>query len=232
MDRASSFRRVIAELDHFDVPNLDVIAYDRRGYGESLHQRPAESFDDHVDDLFTVIGDAPAVVVGHSLGGDVALAAAAHRPDLVLSVVAYEPPMPWQPWWPADTAGGAAVAAKESPEDAAEAFVRRMVGDKVWDRLPPSVKEQRRAEGRALMAELLAVQNTAVVDPAKVTVPVVLGVGGNGRDHHQLNTRKLVEMLPDALLVEIPGAAHGAHLSHPKPFAELIRMAVTRASAG
>jgi pimeloyl-ACP methyl ester carboxylesterase len=219
MDRASSFRRVIAELT-----DLDVTAYDRRGYGDAVARGPAGSFADHVDDLLDVIGGRPSVVAGHSLGGDVALAAAVRSPDVVRAVVAYEPPMPWQPWWPSDTAGGAAAA--ERPEDAAEAFVRRMVGDDVWYRLPPSTKAQRRAEGPALIAELLAVQTTAVVDPAAVTVPVVLGVGGNGRDHHQLNTRKLVDLLPDAELTVIDGAFHGAHLSHPKQFAGLIRRAM------
>src|SRR5205807_3791084 len=225
MDRASSFRRVIAALGDIDG---DVVAYDRRGYGDAVERGPAQQFDDHVDDLLERIGDRPSVVAGHSLGGTIALAAAVRAPEMVRAAVAFEPPMPWQPWWPADTAGGAAIGAVDDPEGAAEAFVRRMVGDEVWNRLPPSTRQQRRAEGPALLAASVAVQTTAVVDPAAVTVPVVLGVGGRGRDHHQRNVRRLVTLIPDCELVTIAGAAHGAHLSHPEGFAGLVRRALDR----
>jgi pimeloyl-ACP methyl ester carboxylesterase len=39
----------------------------------------------------------------------------------------------------------------------------------------------------------------------------------------------LVEHTPGAELVDIPGAAHGAHLTHPDAFAAFIRRVLARA---
>ena len=47
-----------------------------------------------------VIDGRPAVVFGHSFGGDIALAAAERHPQLVRAVGTYEAPMSWEPWWP------------------------------------------------------------------------------------------------------------------------------------
>src|SRR5207237_1179460 len=121
MDRSTSFHRVMSFL-----PDCSVIAYDRRGYARSRFASPAaESLADHVDDLLEVLDGRPAVVVGHSYGGDVALGAAVRRPDLVRAVAAFEAPMPWRPEWPADTAGNEALRAALSSGDsvaAVEAF--------------------------------------------------------------------------------------------------------------
>ena len=43
-------------------------------------------------DLVTIVGGRPAVLVGHSYGGDVALGAAAAAPEVVRAVGVYEPP--------------------------------------------------------------------------------------------------------------------------------------------
>ena len=70
MDRNTSFARVAEAL----APS-PIVRYDRRGYGRS---RPAGTgpLAAHVDDLVAILGDDPAVVVGHSYGGLVALGAA------------------------------------------------------------------------------------------------------------------------------------------------------------
>ena len=46
-----------------------------------------------------------ALVFGHSYGGNVALAAAARHPELVVAVAVYETPLSWLDWWPGTTAG-------------------------------------------------------------------------------------------------------------------------------
>ena len=128
----------------------------------------------NVDDLVALLGERPAVVFGHSLGGDVALAAAQRHPGLIRAVGAYEPPMPWEPWWPESTAGSEAIerAEKAGTEEAAETFMRRMVGDELWKRLPATSRGERRAEGEALVGELVAMRDTAPYDPAAIEVPV------------------------------------------------------------
>ena len=88
-----------------------VVRYDRRGYGRATPHAGPFTIAAHVDDLLHLLDERPAVLVGHSLGGDIVLAAAARRPDLALGVSAFEPPMPWTDWWPRDSASAEAVAA-------------------------------------------------------------------------------------------------------------------------
>jgi pimeloyl-ACP methyl ester carboxylesterase len=226
LDRSAAFARVQRHL-----ADLRVVRYDRRGYGHSLALGPAPSFATQVDDLEGVVGDEPAVVVGHSLGGVIALALAQRRPDLVRAVVAYESPMSWRPWWPRATAGSTAMAADADAPAAAERFMRRMVGDERWEALPERTRAQRRAEGPALVAELRSVRDPdhPPYEPELVTVPVVAAHGTESVAHHQQTARALDEEAPHAELVTVEGASHGVHLSHPAELARLARLALARA---
>ena len=226
MDRSTSFGRVTRQL-----PDLHVVAYDRLGYGRSPTDRPHETLAGHAADLLDVIDGRRCAVVGHSYGGDVALVAAIERPDLVVAVGAFEAPMPWQPWWPAQSAGGAATAAA-SPEDGAEAFMRRVVGDRVWARLPRATREARRAEGPTLLAEMLSIRGPAPFDPAEVKVPVVAGYGTTSESRHQESAARLGDAVPDGELHAIEGAGHGAHMSHPAEFAAFVRRVIERGGLG
>ncbi len=73
-----------------------VVTYDRRGTGRSGRDEwPGNGADQHADDaaaLLAELATAPAVVVGVSSGGVVALALAARHPGAVDRVVAWEPP--------------------------------------------------------------------------------------------------------------------------------------------
>lgn len=224
LDRSSAFARTAREL-----AELTTIRYDRRGYGRSLASGVCRRFEEQVSDLASVVGEEPAVVAGHSLGGVVGLAFAARHPDLVTAVVAYEAPMPWLEWWPSNTAGGTALADGAEAE-AAERFMRRIVGDDTWESLPERTKAQRRAEGPALVAELRSLRppNPAPYDPAALSMPVVAAHGGRSRAHHQRSARMLADAAPHGELHVIHAAQHGAHLSHPADFADLVRVAVAR----
>jgi pimeloyl-ACP methyl ester carboxylesterase len=223
MDRSSSFARVAKHLDGYRV-----VRYDRRGYGRSLAVGPPASFDDQVADLLEVFDaevTVPAVIFGHSYGGTIGLAVAQREPDRVAAVVAYECPLPWMPWWPGDSAGGRAVASREDPEAAGEAFMRRMVGDRRWERLPPSSREARRAEGPTLVAEIAQLRppHPVPVDLAAVRVPVVAAHGTDGADYHHRAAETVAEEVPGARLVVVEGAGHGVHLTHPLEVARLVR---------
>ncbi len=227
LDRSAAFARVQRHLE-----DLRVLRYDRRGYARSLALGPAASFAVQVDDLQAVVGDRPAVIVGHSLGGVIALAFAQRRPDLVQAVVAYEAPRSWTTWWPAATAGSVAVSAGDDAEAAAERFMRRMIGDDRWERLPERTKHQRRAEGAALVAELRSLRDPEhpPYEPAKVLVPVLAAHGTTSASHHRRTVEELAAQAPHAELVVVDGAGHGVHLTHAAALAALARRALDRAA--
>jgi pimeloyl-ACP methyl ester carboxylesterase len=218
MDRASSFGRVQGHLG-----DAEVITYDRRGYAGSAGRAPTTVFEDQIDDLVEVLDHRPVVALGHSLGGTIVLGAASRYPELIVGAVIWEAPMPWLEWWPTTTAGRVAAADGRPPEDVAESFVRRLVGDRVWDRLPPSTRTQRRSEGPALVAEMRAVWAGAPWEPASITMPVIVGCGAEGLAHQRRGSAELAAALPHGELVEIDGCGHGAHLSHPSELAGLLR---------
>ncbi len=232
LDRSASFGRILRRL-----ADLPVLTYDRRGYGRSRAVVPvAASLDEHADDLLAVIGDRPAVVVGHSFGGLVALDAVLRRDRVgrMVAVGAYEPPLPWSPIWaPGATAGPPSstlrAAGDVDPGAAAERFFRRVVGRDAWDRLPERARAMRRAEGPALVAELAAVRVAeAPFDVGAMTVPAIFGRGSRATDRHRQGVDWLVEHTPASTLVDIEGAGHGAHLTHPDAFAELVRLVAAR----
>lgn len=217
MDRSTSFTRLMARLADWTV-----LSYDRRGYARSAHLGPPESFTDQVNDLLEVLDGQPAVAFGHSLGGDIVLATEARFPGSLTAAVVWEPPQPWMPFWPAESTTRGA-GSELDPEDRAEWFMRRMVGDRIWERLPSATRRQRRAEGHTLNAELASLAGEPVFDPSRVGVPVLVGRGGRSRVHQRRGARELAAALPDGELVEIAGSGHGAHLSHPAEVAGLIR---------
>jgi lipase len=236
LDRASSFARVVRRLD-----DLHTLAYDRRGYDRSRVLPVHDSIDGHIDDLLAVVDGRPAVVIGHSYGGVIALGAALSEAGKgsILSLGAYEPPLPWLGFrrnTPGAGAGSGSGTVRDADEDAAEAaerFFRRMVGDSAWERLPDEVKAERRADGPALVAELGAIRlEQPPFDPNELAVPAVFGRGGASLPHHRAAVAWLVENVRDSVLIEIPGAAHGAHLTHPDAFADLARTALVRAGRG
>jgi pimeloyl-ACP methyl ester carboxylesterase len=225
MDRATSFAKVARRL-----ADLEVVRYDRRGYGDSTGHGVCRTVDEHVADLLAVLDGRPAVVVGHSMGGTIALAAAEDHPELVAAVVAYEAPRPWVDWWPGDSAGGRATRV-DDPAEAAERFLRRMVGDERWERLPRRTREQRRAEGEALLADLRSIRAGPAHHDERVTVPVIAAHGGASVGHHARTAEELAARVPHGELVVVPGAGHGVHLTHPDALADLARRALARVAS-
>jgi pimeloyl-ACP methyl ester carboxylesterase len=232
LDRGDSFRRVMRRL-----PELRTLTYDRRGYQGS---RGGGIIDlgGHIDDLLSIAEEArsdaqgPVVAVGHSLGGDVVIGAALAAPRAFEAVGAFEPPMPWlgfrrdrdepvRPWPPVSN----------DPGEEAERFFSRMVSPGAWSRLTEEGRQARRADGLALIADLGSFRREA--PPFEVTalrVPTVFGMGGSAtQPHHRRSVHWLGANVPGAVVYEIEGAQHGAHLSHPDHFAAMARLVVGRA---
>lgn len=230
MDRASSFQKVVRRLH-----GVDVICFDRAGYGDRVHEPPPDPrIAGDAAELVERLDGRRSVVIGHSYGGHVAIAAALARPDLVVAVGVFETPLGWMPWWPARTSGGTALAAAEteSVANAAEVFMRSLLGDAVWELLPQRTRLARRSEGDAMVADLRAIRAAPpyeLTDLARAGIPVVVGRGEHAAAHHRNGCDRLLELLPDAELFVAEGAGHGCHTSHPDLFAEFARQVLARA---
>jgi pimeloyl-ACP methyl ester carboxylesterase len=222
MDRGASFSRIVGYLH-----DMVVTTYDRRGYAHSMEAPLAGTVDAHVQDLLAILDDKPATVVGHSLGGVVTLAAAAQRPDLVVSAGVYESPMPWLDWWPTSTAGAKTLADAEDPAKSAENFMRYLAGDMAWEMLPLKTQQQRRAEGPAMLADLTMLRevDTPPFEPEAIKIPVAVAGGSDTQQHHKDGCEAMAKMFGTEVQW-IDGAGHGGHMSHPGPFASFVRRCV------
>jgi len=225
MDRAAGLARVAKRL-----PDLDVVRYDRRGYGRSMGLAPDGSVDEQVADLLALLGPEPGLLLGHSMGGVLALAVAARHPERVAGVAVFEAPMPWAPWW-ADGRGPKEQRPwwHDDPGDAAEGFLRAMIGDERWDQLTEATRQARRAEGPALLADVAMLRAGPVYDATQIRVPLAVGFGSKARTRHRRASTTLHELIPGSTLVEVPEAGHDAPASHPDAVAGLLRTVLVQA---
>jgi pimeloyl-ACP methyl ester carboxylesterase len=215
-DRSTGFRGVLELYTH-----RRVIAYDRRGYGQSLEAPPAQAMIDHANDLLAILErcEVPPIVIAHSFGSNPTMLAATLRPTAFAAMGLWEPPLPWLEWWP--KAYNAAVAVSREPAEDIEAMFRSLLGDEAWERLPLDVQRRRRAEGPAFQVDM-ASELHAPFDLDDVRVPALVGAGTATSTQHSEGARWLVERLPDARLHMIPGAGHFAPRTHPEEFVAFI----------
>jgi len=200
IEQAKGYAQV---LDHLD--DLDVVTYDRRGHGERWGEGPTSLAVDAAE-LLDIIGAVPSTVVGHSIGGLIAMAAYAQRPGRILSLGLYETAVPWADWWTeddraallAETDRNASAALLESKErarmDVAWASCRREVLD-------------------------------AFAGPFRwqdVDAPLVVGQGATSTQPSARDAALVAESL-GAERVVLAGAGHRAHRTHPAAYAAFIR---------
>lgn len=72
------------------VPSYSLVSYDLRGHGDSDKPATGYTYDDHGNDLAAVVDHVtplPPVLIGHSLGGRIAIPYAARRPLRGLVIV-------------------------------------------------------------------------------------------------------------------------------------------------
>jgi pimeloyl-ACP methyl ester carboxylesterase len=213
MDRSAGLLR----LSRRSTTTHCVIRYDRRGYGRSAEvgprgpSRPTSTTWRAA--RLTGAARAPAIVFGHSFGGTW------HSASLLAGRSRCAPwwstrcPLSWLDWWPGNSAGAAAMAV-DDPGDAAEAFMRRLVGDAVWERLPASKQAERRAEGAAMVAELADLRRRAPWDGDRITAPVLALHGEHARPHHRAAMEGLGEMIPGCRTAMVPAAGHAGPHTH------------------
>lgn len=206
-DLGSSFAPV-AKL----LAPLDVVYYDRRGWAVDAKPlpNPPATLDHHVDDALAALGRAGGIIVGHSWGGHVAIAAAISRPDLVHAIGIYETALTWTPWWPE----GHAELIRQAAERA---------------RLKTDGTPRQRRE-RALFVHEALETLTEVYSLDDLTVPAVAGYGEHSMHHFREGIETFAK-ITDSELEIVESAAHMAHRENPEGFAEIARRAVAASSS-
>jgi pimeloyl-ACP methyl ester carboxylesterase len=229
--------RQVAELL---APRLTVVAYDRRGYGESPVSTAPFS---HVEDLLAVLdsaGSGRSWLAGASAGGGVALDAALLAPDRVAGLVLFGTAVSGAPEPDLDPG----TQRFEAPLDAAIAAgdlaeVNRL---ETWLWLDgPSAPEGRvGGEARALALDMNAIilrngppaedDGASGVDAwhrlDEVGVPVTVACGDLDVPFLVGRCRELAGLLRNGRHRELPGMAHQPYLEAPGQVADLILGAV------
>ncbi len=221
LDRARSFTRIARAL-----PEMDLVAYDRRGYQGSRALGPG-TLREHVNDLVSVLASErartsrPVLALGHSFGGVVVLGAAIAAPELLDHAVIFEAPLPW-----VLARDDSPAALPTDPALAAEAFFTRMVSARDWERLSEIERGSRRLDGPALMSDLAALRTAAPYTLATLEVATTFAFGHWARTPHFRELARLVgEITPLMTFVEVADARHDAHLRRPDALAALVRHA-------
>lgn len=212
--------------------NLQVLAYDRRGYGESTGPSRIHSVRDDAQDLAELLeatGLYPAHLVAHSYAGAVALRLAADRPELVRSMALHEPPLIGLL---AQEADGAAEVQRwkhriddlrrDVRSGEKERATREVVNtfssrEGAWNRLPLEARQQA-LRYIGLWAEEFADPEAVEPDPAalkEVCIPVLLTMGENSPSLVRRMAEILAARLSNGTLQSIPGAGHTPHVTSP-----------------
>ena len=207
------------------------IIYDRRGFHRSERPEPFAAVDlaDHVDDaaaLLDAISATPAVVVGRSTGGEIALALAHRYPEKVTALVLLEPAVFWldaeaQAW--ADRLRDQVLdVAATDPRCAAATVIREAVGDEIWEGLPGELRQMFDDTSPAVLAEIRGdgldlSENPPALGPeelAAVRQPTLLVAAADSPGVLRRLNACLAELLPAAESVLVPGG-HLINPAHP-----------------
>ena len=223
---------------------FELVAYDR------LSDRATVA--EHAADLATLIdrtaspfGDAagrargpsvddPAIVCGSSFGAVVALELARTRPDLVRGAVLIEPPMPAtdavvevQGGIPGPAAFLVELdrrAAADGGPAAGEQFLRTVLGEPAFERIPRAFRDRAAARWPEIRADSAALIAYAprYRELASMRVPVLLLGGERSAPYFRATLDSLLAALPVARLEIVPAAGHMLHAEAPRRFAELV----------
>ena len=200
-----------------------VIAYDRRGCTRSERPDPYErtSVPEQADDaaaLLDALTATPAVVIGRSYGGAVAIDLALRSPDRVRALVLLEgDALGLSPegleWTRALRALLRDVAAADGVDAAYAALVDEVLGEGAWDTFPSEVREVLAGNGPALLAELEYVDQPMPDAAAFATIDkpaLLVGASDSPREQREM-TEAMANVLPDARMALVSGG----HLINP-----------------
>ena len=220
-----------------DLPGLlaehrRTIVYDRRGFCDSPGPTGANAYA-HADDAAALLDElsaAPAIIVGWSWGGIVALALAERRPDLVVGLVLLEAPLhlKTRPTVGALRAlGGAMLLDRRGRElEATERFVRWAIAGTGggWDGLPVEERERIRSNSRPVLDELRVGTGEELKAKRLATIgaPGIWLVGDRSPPDFAKVAKRRAGLLPNVEVRTVTGAGHGVQLDRPDAVAQAV----------
>ncbi len=197
-----------------------VIAYDRRGCGRSERPDPYErtSPGEQTDDaraLLEALGATPAVVIGRSYGGDIALDLALRYPESVRALVLLEAgPVglfaEYDAWVDATIEKVERASSERGIDAVGETLIREVLGE--WEELPGELRELISANGPAILAELRG--GVLAVDRAQLEAlrrPTLLVSATDSPEAFRQVMDELARGIPGARAVRVGGG----HLVNP-----------------
>jgi pimeloyl-ACP methyl ester carboxylesterase len=219
-----------------------VVLLDQRGHGHSTKTGSLEGYtiDQLVADLaafLDAVGDGPVDLLGHSMGGRVAMGLVLSRPELVSTLVlmdtsawSFMPPDDGirqlvKAWIEAfDPANGMPESMSlGSPEDAL-----------IEERMPAAWQKEKnaifagmdayavKAFGMALMADLAEGETSLRAKLPSITCPTTVIAGEH--DHPLVDQApELASLVANGRLVVIDGAYHSPQLTHPEDWKRALR---------
>ena len=202
---------------------LRLIAYDRRGTGASPLPQGAEflTVEAHADDAAKLIEThnegRPVVAIGSSFGGVVVLDLARRRPELLKGAMILEPPLAEndeEPPIPEDFLFKYdAIARTTGGTDAAEYFLRSVLGDGAYEKMPKKFQERSKALHAQIRQDIAALGAYPVrySELASVKVPILLLGGEKSAPFYRRALYALEVSLGNAMLETLSGAGHMMH---------------------
>lgn len=224
--------------------HVRMVTWDRRGHDRSPLPPGVTSFtvEEHAADAALLVErelGGSAFVCGSSFGGVVALELARSRPELVRGAVLIEPPLR-----PNDAERGlpeafllqmAQIEEAEGGPAAAEYFLRSVLGDTAFERMPRRYQERSKSFWRQIGQDCAALAAYEVRYPAlaSVQIPVLLLGGERSAPPFRPTLEALYASLPNAALEIVPGAGHMLHAEAHRLFGErLLRFMGVAPTAG
>ena len=205
-----------------------VVTWDHRGYGRSTDRADRSGPEVATDDLLAVLdylGIARADLVGQSMGGWTVAGAALARPDLARSLVLTDTLAGFVSPAILEARAGRAVG-DLAPGDALG--THPALGAPFSARSPElahlytSLGRMGTADPAVILPRLMAFTRTED-DASRLTMPVLCIVGEVDVLFAPPTIRALAAMLPNANLVEIPGAGHSPYFEDPEFWNTVVR---------
>lgn len=216
------------DLRAFDLPSHGRSAAWQSTGGEDYHSAVTRIAGD-------LLGDGPVDLIGHSIGGTVALRLAAQAPQRVRSLTLIEPVL-----FAASASGHAldreleALAADGKMEQATRLFLAAWGAPGGFDAMPRTMQQSAVAlmsliieTDAALSADIHGILRPGALEA--VSAPTLLIAGAESPPVIAEIFDTLAARLPDARRATVPGAGHMVPVTHPEEITALVAETLDRA---